>query len=106
MTLMHIPGETSDHMGIHIPSRDVFLCGDDLYKAFPNLYAIRGTPSRDNMKWVNSLDIIREIEPEILIPSHTRPIFGREKVYDTLTIYRDGIQYVHDQTVRLMNKGK
>ena len=23
----------------------------------------------------------------------------------TLTLYRDAIQYVHDQTIRLMNKG-
>jgi alkyl sulfatase BDS1-like metallo-beta-lactamase superfamily hydrolase len=38
------------------------------------------------------------------IPSHTRPIKGEEEIYDTLTVYRDAIQFVHDQTVRFINK--
>ena len=35
---------------------------------------------------------------------HTRPIVGQD-VSEALTLYRDAIQFVHDQTVRLMNKG-
>jgi alkyl sulfatase BDS1-like metallo-beta-lactamase superfamily hydrolase len=42
---------------------------------------------------------------EYLVPSHTRPLFGKELIQNTLTIYRDGIQYVYDQTIRHMNKG-
>jgi len=40
-----------------------------------------------------------------MVPSHTRPIVGEQKIYDTVTYYRDAIQFVHDQTIRLMNKG-
>ena len=47
--------------------------------------------------------MMRYLEPEYLIPSHTRPLEGRANIYNKLTTYRDGIQYVHDQTVRLMN---
>ena len=32
--------------------------------------------------------------------------FASLQVYEVLTCYRDGIQFVHDQTVRHMNKGK
>ena len=105
MTLMHIPGETADHLGVWLPHLRVFLSGDDIYKAFPNLYAIRGTPARDNTNWVTSLDKILALEPSIVVPSHSRPIVGEKRVKDTLTIYRDAIQYVHDQTVYMMNKG-
>ena len=54
MTLMHIPGETGDQMGVYIPSLKVFMIGDNMYKAFPNLYAIRGTPPRPILEWALS----------------------------------------------------
>ena len=82
-----------------------FLCADDIYRAFPNLYAIRGTPHRDLMQWAHSIDKIRALRPEYLVPSHTHPITGQEEIYNLLTTYRDAIQFVHDQTVRYMNRG-
>ena len=103
--LIHAPGETNDQLLVWLPDKKVLLPGDNFYKAFPNLYTIRGTPYRDLVRWVSSLDIMRYLEPEFLIPSHTRPIIGKSKIYEALTDYRDGIQYVHDQTIRLMNKG-
>lgn len=103
--LMQIPGETNDQIGVWIPSEKILLCADDLYKAFPNLYAIRGTPTRDLLKWKDSLDEMRRKGPKVVIPSHTRPLVGTEYIYDLFTVYRDAIQFVHDQTVRFMNKG-
>ena len=78
--------------------------GDNFYTTFPNLYTIRGTSHRDVIGWVNSIDKMRSLNPEFLFPSHTMPILGDE-IANALIIYRDGMQYVHDQTVRLMNKG-
>ena len=105
MRLIHIPGETPDHIGVWIPSKQVFLPGDNIYRAFPNLYAIRGTPHRDLMLWVDSLDKAIALQPKYLVPSHTRPLHGEKYIEDLLSVYRDAIQYIHDQTVRLMNKG-
>ena len=103
--LVHIPGETADQIGVWIPERKAFICADDFYRAFPNLYAIRGTPSRDTMQWVSSLDKMIALQPTFLVPLHSRPVVGKKTILDLLTVYRDAIQYVHDQTVRLMNKG-
>ena len=36
--------------------------------------AIRGTKFRNPMEWVESLDKIRLLNAEYLVPSHTRPI--------------------------------
>ena len=77
----------------------------NFYKSFPNLYAIRGTAYRDVTLWVKSLDKMRKLRAQYLVPHHTRPLKGAEKIYETLTNYRDAIQYVHDQTIRWMNKG-
>ena len=105
LTLIHIPGETTDQIGVWIEDKKMFLSADDIYKAFPNLYAIRGTHTRDLLHWVSSLDIMRNLRPQYLVPSHTRPVEGEDEIYTLLTEYRDAIQFIHDQTVRWMNKG-
>lgn len=105
LTLVHAPGETDDQLFVWLPRRKVLLPGDNIYKAFPNLYTIRGTPYRDVTEWVRSLDMMRALRPEHLVPSHTRPLSGAEAIGATLTAYRDAIQFVHDQTVRAMNQG-
>ena len=103
--LFHAPGETNDQLFVWLPEKKVLFPGDNFYKTFPNLYTIRGTPYRDLVGWVNSIDLMRYLEPEYLVPSHTRPIVGKENIKTLLTTYRDAIQFVHDQTVRLMNLG-
>jgi alkyl sulfatase BDS1-like metallo-beta-lactamase superfamily hydrolase len=105
MQLFHAPGETPDHLLIWLPNEKILLCGDNLYKTFPNLYTIRGTPYRDINLWKNSLDKMRYLKPEIIVPSHTEPIFGQDTIQQILTDYRDAIQFIHDQTVRGMNMG-
>ncbi len=103
--LFHAPGETNDQLFVWLPEKKALFPGDNFYKTFPNLYTIRGTPYRDLAGWVNSIDMMRYLQPEFLIPSHTRPLIGQDNIDSILTTYRDGIQFVHDQTVRLMNLG-
>ena len=105
LELVHAPGETDDQIYVWWPERRVLLPADNIYEAFPNLYTIRGTPHRDLRKWVSSLDAMRDLRAEVLVPQHTRPLQGASDVEATLTAYRDAIQYVHDQTVRGMNQG-
>jgi alkyl sulfatase BDS1-like metallo-beta-lactamase superfamily hydrolase len=105
MVLVHAPGETPDQIFVWLPKKRVLLSGDNFYKSFPNLYAIRGTAYRDVMDWVRSLDKMRDLRPAYLVPSHTRPLQGADDIASALTDYRDAIQFVHDQTVRNMNAG-
>ena len=102
--LFHAPGETNDQLFVWLPEFNSLMPGDNIYKTFPNLYTIRGTTHRDVMGWIGSLDHMRSLNPQFLFPSHTRPIVGKD-ISIALTIYRDAIQFVHDQTVRLMNEG-
>ncbi len=103
--LVHAPGETADQIYVWLPDRKTLCAADNIYKAFPNLYAIRGTPFRDPKHWVESLDQMLAEEPEYLVPSHTLPISGKEQVRQVLTGYRDGIKSVLDQTMAGMNRG-
>ena len=103
--LVHVPGETDDQLFVWLPDRKILLPGDNIYKTFPNLYTIRGTPYRDVKQWANSLDRMRYLNPEFLVPSHTKPIIGADKIRKILTDYADGVRFVHDQTIRYMNLG-
>lgn len=103
--LIHAPGETDDQIVVWLPDKKVLIAADNFYRAFPNLYAIRGTAHRDVMQWVRSLDRMRSLPSEVLIPCHTRPLYGKETIASALQDYRDAIQFVHDQTVRWMNRG-
>jgi alkyl sulfatase BDS1-like metallo-beta-lactamase superfamily hydrolase len=105
VTLVHAPGETNDQIFVWLPEKRLLMPGDNVYKAFPNLYTIRGTLYRDVLAWAQSLDRMRALEPEHLAPSHTRPVSGKEEVAEILTAYRDAIQFVHDQTIRGINRG-
>lgn len=103
--LFHAPGETNDQLFVWLPEKQVLMPGDNFYKTFPNLYTIRGTLYRDVIQWAESIDMMRRLRPEFLVPSHTRPLSGADSIYDILTDYRDAIQFVHDQTIFWMNRG-
>ena len=105
LELVHAPGETNDQLFVWLPEKRVLLPGDNIYKAFPNLYTIRGTLYRDVLAWSQSLDAMRALRPAYLVPSHTSPIEGEAAIDEVLLAYRDAIQFVHDQTIRGMNDG-
>ena len=46
-----------------------------------------------------------EYPAEILIPGHTAVIRGKDQIRETLTNYRDAIQYVLTETLKGMDRG-
>lgn len=99
------PGETDDQIFVWFPQYRVLCCGDNYYESWPNLYAIRGGQYRDINGWVESLDKMRELKAEYLLPGHTRAVTGCERVEYTLKTYRDALDYVLTKTLKGMNEG-
>ncbi len=103
--LVHAPGETDDQLFVWLPERRLLLPGDNIYRAFPNLYTIRGTAYRPIRQWADSLLLMRALGAEHMIPAHTAPVSGRAQIARILTDYHDAIRYVHDQSIRWINAG-
>lgn len=103
--LVAVNGETSDALYVWLPKKRVLFAGDNFYKSWPNLYAIRGTMYRDIRSWANTVDMMIKQEPQCLVAGHTRPIIGDKKINEVMTNYRDAIQFVFDKTIEGMNKG-
>jgi alkyl sulfatase BDS1-like metallo-beta-lactamase superfamily hydrolase len=104
--LIEAHGETEDQLFVWLPDRGVLLPGDNYYRAFPNLYTIRGSAPRPVDDWIGSLDQMRRLDADVLIPSHTAPVVGQAAVRDALRTYRDGIQFVRDAVIRGANRGE
>jgi alkyl sulfatase BDS1-like metallo-beta-lactamase superfamily hydrolase len=104
--LMEAHGETHDQLFVWLPGLGALMPGDNYYLTFPNLYTIRGTSPRPVDAWIDSIDRMRRLAPEHLVPSHTVPVSGRDEVARELTHYRDGIQWVRDQVVRGAHAGR
>jgi len=103
--LIMAPGETRDHMVVWLPSQRVLFSGDNWYHAFPNLYAIRGTPYRDFAAWAESLDLLAGFDADVLAPGHTLPVRGADDVREVLTTTRLAIEHVMRATSEGMDQG-
>jgi len=104
--LYHTPGETPDHLTVWVPQYKAAFIGDNYYTSFPNIYTLRGTEPRWALDYVNSLNQVLALKPEVVLPSHGQAIYGNAEITRRLTRYRDAIQHVHDEVVKGMNAGK
>jgi uncharacterized sulfatase len=103
--LVAVNGETDDGLYVWLPESKVLFSGDNVYKSWPNAYAIRGTPYRDVQAWGDAVDSMLSEGAEALVPGHTRPIVGESEVREVLTNYRDAMRFVFDKTIEGMNQG-
>jgi uncharacterized sulfatase len=105
LELVSSPGETNDQLFVWYPAGKALFAGDNFYRSFPNLYAIRGTPNRSVRLWAESLSKLADNNAVALVGGHTKPILGADEVKQVLGDYRDAVQFIHDKTVEGMNKG-
>lgn len=105
LDLVGVNGETDDALYIWFPAKRVLFSGDNFYKSWPNLYAIRGTMYRDVRSWADCVDQMLGEGPDFLVCGHTRPVLGKTKVAAMMTDYRDAIRFLFDKTIEGMNKG-
>ncbi len=108
--VIHTPGaEGADSISVWLPDRKILFTGDffgPIFPMWPNLYSIRGEKTRFALPYIESLNRVLDLAPEIIVPSHFLPVEGREKIREGVTRTRDAVQYVHDATVEGMNKGR
>ncbi|AAZ26986.1 alkyl/aryl-sulfatase [Colwellia psychrerythraea] len=102
----HVPSEASDEITAYFPDFNM-LFGSEVIQgeSFPNLHTIRGTQYRDPSVWFPGVDTLLEYNAQAMMVSHGRPVVGSKHVDNTLTSYRDAIQYTYDQSIKAINNG-
>jgi alkyl sulfatase BDS1-like metallo-beta-lactamase superfamily hydrolase len=98
------PSDADDSITIWFP--DLGVCVNNLaWPALFNVFPIRGEEYRDPRILLSGFDHMLALGPEHLVGAHGPPLSGRVEIERELTLARDAIQYLWDQTVRGMNKG-
>jgi len=103
---MYAPGEAPTGMHCYFPKLNTLHVADNCYMCMHNIYTIRGAFPRDALQWADSVaQSLKFTDTEYLVSGHNWPVFGKDEVRTFLGQQRDGIKFMHDQTLRLMNFG-
>jgi alkyl sulfatase BDS1-like metallo-beta-lactamase superfamily hydrolase len=109
MAFQLTPGtEAPAEMNIHFPDARVLCIADNAARAMHNILTLRGALVRDPRVWAHYLDQAIELfgaESDVLFAGHHWPCWGQARIVDYLERQRDLYRYLHDQTLRLLNKG-
>jgi alkyl sulfatase BDS1-like metallo-beta-lactamase superfamily hydrolase len=104
------PGsEAPSEMLIYFPDRRALCAAEDVTHTQHNLLTLRGALVRDPHAWAfyltETIDLFGS-DLEVVFASHHWPTWGRERATEYIALQRDLYLYLHDQTVRLLNKGR
>ena len=107
LNLIAAPGETRDIIVVWLPEKEVLIEIGLVYEAFPALTTMRGSRQRDAMDYVNSIKMLRGLNPEHMVALHgPNPVTsGPDKIQEYLTNFSDAIQFMNDQTIYYLNRG-
>lgn len=100
--------EAPAELNVMLPAQKTLVIGEIATCSLHNILTPRGALVRNASKWAGYLtEAIRLYgeRTDVVAASHCWPHFGKAEVNHYLTIQRDNYKFLHDQSVRLMNKG-
>ena len=103
------PGtEAPAEMNVLFPDHSALCMAENTTHVLHNVLTIRGAVVRDARVWAayisESIDRFGQ-RMDVVFASHHWPTWGRERAIEYLSLQRDLYAYLHDQTLRLLNRG-
>ena len=101
-------GETLDSLIVWMPKERAVFTGNltgPLFGHVPNLYTVRGDKIRYVQWYLDGVQRVLDLNPEVLITGHGDPIRGAAEIKRQLSRIRDATRYVKDRTWEGMNAG-
>jgi alkyl sulfatase BDS1-like metallo-beta-lactamase superfamily hydrolase len=95
-------------MNFYFPDHRVLFAAENASHTLHSTLTLRGALVRDPRIWAHYLNqTIEEFarEADVLFACHHWPVWGTDRIVDYLSKQRDLYAYLHDQTLRLINKG-
>ena len=100
--------EAPEEMHIWIPQLKALTCAENANHSLHNIQTLRGARTRDARNFARYLDETLERwgdEAEVNYGPHTWPVWGNANVVSFIESQRDTYKFIHDQALRLANKG-
>jgi alkyl sulfatase BDS1-like metallo-beta-lactamase superfamily hydrolase len=100
--IIALPGaEGINSAGLWMPEEKILFAGGGSVgpeiPMWPNLGTVRADRNRILTEYIDTVNTIIELQPEILLPGQDEPVFGREKILADMTLLRDAAVYIHDE---------
>ncbi len=100
----YAPSDADDSVTFWFPALGVAV-NNLVWPALFNVFAIRGEEYRDPQVLLAGLDHLIALNADHLIATHGPPMSGADSIAERVMRYRDSIQFLWDQSVRLTNRG-
>ncbi|MEV0355696.1 alkyl sulfatase dimerization domain-containing protein [Nocardia sp. NPDC050697] len=100
--------EAPEEMHIWIPELRALTCAENANHTLHNIQTLRGARTRDARNFARYLDETLERwgdRAEVHYGPHTWPVWGTENIAAFLESQRDTYKFIHDQALRLANRG-
>lgn len=101
--------EAPAEMHMYLPRFKVLNMAENVTHNLHNFCPIRGAIVRDPLLWSKYIGDAIELyghDVDVLIAQHHWPTWGRDRVLELLSIHRDLYKFIHDQTLRGVNRGQ
>lgn len=103
------PGtEAPAEMHFYFPAFRALCMAENATHNLHNLLTLRGALVRDPHAWsgylTEAIDTFAD-RADVVFASHHWPTWGRDRIVEFLSLQRDMYAYLHDQTLRLLNRG-
>jgi alkyl sulfatase BDS1-like metallo-beta-lactamase superfamily hydrolase len=109
MVFQLTPGtEAPSEMNFFLPDHAALCVAENACHTMHNVLTLRGALVRDPHIWAKYLTETIQLfggQADVVFAGHHWPTRGRDQVVEFLSGQRDVYAYLHDQTMRLMNKG-
>lgn len=100
--------EAPAELNFHLPAAHVLCVAENAVHCMHNIITPRGALVRDALAWSKylgeAIDLFGD-RSDAMFAQHHWPRWGKERVLAYLAQHRDMYRYLHDQTLRLANRG-
>lgn len=106
--MMAQESEAPSEFMFYFPQYKTMMAAEVMTHTIHNISTLRGAKTRDASSWATYVDQALHTygdKADTMIVSHHWPTWGQENIKGQLAKTRDMYKYVHDQTLRLANKG-
>lgn len=100
--------EAPAEMNFYFPDFNALCMAENCSHTMHNLIPIRGALVRNSLRWSKYINEAIELfgaKTKVLFTSHNWPRWGNEDAIEFLGLQRDLYKWMHDQTMRLANRG-
>ena len=93
---------------MYLPHRKMIFNSELIFRGMHNVYTLRGAKVRDALRWSKYInEVIHQWgdDVELMTGPHGPTFDGNDKINEYMSLQRDNIGFVHNQSLRLANKG-